>query len=475
LDAKELTKIFVLLFLNFCFAPALGLFIKGRQPWQRVVFFAMCFMTISGLLRPEEWGLTLGFVDNYRGHTRGFHFFFNEAFAIALIVARYLESPRRFRWVAPGMIVYLLYVAASLIPVINAPVNLYVWMAALKFIKVLVIFVAAYNFFQNTEDVQFFLNTMVITMLWELLACLNLKYFKHQYQICGTFEHQNALAMYVSLVAMVFLSAGAGPRQPRSTFYLIGFVACAWIVECTLSRGGLVAFSIGTGGVILFSLLDKITPRRVLVVTAIGLVACGGALFALNTIVGRFNDSFNADSAQTRVMLNEASRQMLRDYPVGIGWNNYGVAINPPFPYGDHIDDYFRKHGDATQRDTRKGIVESHYYLLLAETGYQGFAAYILLIAVFLFWNARAALYFRHHFLGAVSLGIAVGCGVNYLQSSLERVLTQPRNMMLWMLLLALTARIEAWRREAVRLRSARARAARAETAKDQPAEPQLA
>jgi len=44
-----------------------------------------------------------------------------------------------------------------------------------------------------------------------------------------------------------------------------------------------------------------------------------------------------------------------------------------------------------------------------------------------------------------------VGCGINYLQSFVERVLTQPRNLMIWLVLLALTAKIEVWRRQSVR------------------------
>jgi hypothetical protein len=36
---------------------------------------------------------------------------------------------------------------------------------------------------------------------------------------------------------------------------------------------------------------------------------------------------------------------------------------------------------------------------------------------------------------------------MNYLQSFLERILTQPRNMFLWLILLAVTARISQWRR----------------------------
>jgi hypothetical protein len=89
--------------------------------------------------------------------------------------------------------------------------------------------------------------------------------------------------------------------------------------------------------------------------------------------------------------------------------------------------------------------------LLLAETGFQGLGCFLVLMGLFLWWNIRAAWHFRRQFLGAISIGIAAGCGINYLQSIVERVLTQPRNMMLWLLLLALTAKLETWRRQSVK------------------------
>jgi hypothetical protein len=122
-------------------------------------------------------------------------------------------------------------------------------------------------------------------------------------------------------------------------------------------------------------------------------------------------------------------------------------VINKPFPYGDKIDDWQRANGNPVDPTYQKGVVESVYWLILAETGYQTLICYIVLMSLFLFWNLRAMLFFRHHMVGCVSLGIAMGCGINYIQSTLERVLTQPRNLMLWMLMLATTAKIESWRK----------------------------
>jgi hypothetical protein len=464
-ESKDLLKAIVLLGLFFFAGPALGVAIRGRRKWQGIVFFVMCFMTISGFFQASEWGLTLNDLPDYRGHARGFHVYFNEVLAVALMVANFLESPRRFKWLPPGLIFYLAYIAVSLVATVDAPSVLYVSMAAFKAVEVILIFVAAYNFLQTTQEVCLMLNAFAVTMIWQLIAVLKMKYVSHLYQVMGTFEHQNALAMYAILIGMVFLGAGVGPKQPRSTLYLTAFLVCLWIVECTLSRGGLVALAAGAVVVMLLSLADKITVRRLVMVSGLAVLGMIGVVIALNTILARFHDSYNKDSALTRDMLNAASREMVHDYPLGVGWNNFGVMIDPPYHYGDIIDNYFKHTGDETTADRNKGIVESHYYLLLSETGYEGLLGYLIFIGYFLWCNARAALYFRNHFLGAISIGIGVGCMSNYLQSTLERVLTQPRNMMEWMLLLALTSRIETWRRQAKKERACVRTQSRSQTA----------
>ena len=448
MDSKDFIKAAILLFLYVGVAPLLGFVLRGRRKLQRIAFGLMCFMTISGLLAPTEWGLTLGFVD-FRGHARGYPFFFNEILALALLLGGIFEPKTRVKLLPPGLWLYLLYCTLSLVSIVNAVSANYTLMAAFKAYKVILIFLAAYNFIRAEDDIRFFLSTMTWTVLWELIVVLKMKYVDHIYQVWGTFEHQNALSMYATMIGLVLLAAGAGPKNPRSNFFLFGFLCSAVIVECTLSRGGLVMFVMGTGVVLLLSLAEKITARRLMVVSSLTVILLAVGAISFKTVVSRFNDRYNADSKQTRDMLNEASRKMLSDYKLGVGWNNYAVMINHPYHYGDIIDDYFRKYNETVDPKAAKGIVESHYYLLLSETGYQGYISYLLVIGVFLWWNIRGAWFFRQEFLGPVSYGIFMGCTMNYAQSTLERVLTQPRNMMLWMLLLAIGSKIESWRRQA--------------------------
>jgi hypothetical protein len=204
----------------------------------------------------------------------------------------------------------------------------------------------------------------------------------------------------------------------------------------------------------------------VAVLVGLGCVGVLGLAMTLDTIVQRFQDYGNQESANTRNMLNISSRMMLAEYPLGIGWNNFAHVINRPYYYGDHIDRWQRINGNTVDPDYKKGVVESLWWLHLAETGWQGFATFMLFIGTFLWWNFRNAWYYRGRPLGAISIGLLVGSTMNYAQSFLERVLTQPRNAMLWLILLAATARIVTWRKREIKLRRRYWRMKRAEAAR---------
>lgn len=404
-------------------------------------------MTMGGIFAAADWAITLSFFE-YRGHAKGYHFYFAEVLALGLLIGTALEDWKGFRFLPPGLWLYFFYCLASFVSIVNAPEPKLVLMAAFKYIKFALFFVAGYNFLKREENVRFLVDMLAVTMAWQFGVVVKMKYWDGMYQVPGTFEHQNSLSMYVTMVGLVLLAASLGVTGNRAKWYLAAFVASAFVQQSTLSRAGLAIFAAGTMAVIVLSCVDRITKQRLAVLGVLVIVGSVGLVMTMDTIIGRFQDRSNEASNRTREFLNRASRDMVDDFPLGIGWNNFGVVINRPFTYGDIIDQYEREGGVRVDASHQKGLVESHYYLLLAETGYQGLAAYLVFIVVFLFRNVRAALFFRNSFLGSLSLGIGAGCGFNYIHALLERVLTQPRNLMLWMLLLAATARIEMWRRQ---------------------------
>ena len=428
-------------------APMLGWLLRNRPVPQRFVFGVLCFMTINGLFGPENWGLTLGSIEAYRGHTKGYHFYFNHARAIALLTARWLEAPRQFHWLPPGMGLYLFYCFCSCISLLTAEDASLVLMTAHKMLFASVIFMAGYHTLKTREDMQFFVRVMVYTMLWQFIVVLKLKYLHGIYQVRGTFEHQNPLAMYSVQIGMVFLATAMGPKFRGANRTLIAFLATAFIVQSTYSRAGLAMFAAGSIGVLSLSLMERPTLRRIVTGTLLGFVGVAGVIYSMDRVIERFHDRANIASGELRTVMNKTSREMVGDHPFGIGCNNYALMVNPPYRYAEIYFDWDRDRGMPVDETKTNPVVESHYYLLLAENGYLGLFSYFVLIGVSLFRNVRSFFYFGHSFERCLSLGIGAGCALNYAQSTLERVLTQPRNLMLWLLLLGITGRLETWRR----------------------------
>lgn len=426
--------------------------IQNSRKWQRRVFGLMCFMTTEGILEAGEWGLTL-LPFEYRSHARGYHFYFITAPALILILANLFKNWRQSRLMPPGFWLFYAFCVAASLSIVTAEYPTYVLMAALKTVELTVVGVAAYNFLRTDEDLKFLVSCMAWTMAWQTVVVLKMKYAQHIYQVYGTFEHQNSLSTFTTMIGLVFLGAALGPKEKKSNWFLLAYIFSGIIIQASLSRGSLAMFAVGSVLVALFSLVDRVTKRRVVVLTSLTVVAVLGLAFTMDTIVGRFNDYGNDESKRTREQLNEASLAMVRDHPMGVGWNNYGRMINHPYHYGDHIDAYYRSLNLTIDPTYQKGISESLYYLVLAENGYLALAVMLAFFAQFLWMNLRAAYVFRTDFIGAFSIGMFAGCGVIYIQSTLERVLTQPRNVALWFLLIGASAKIEIWRRKEIAAR----------------------
>jgi hypothetical protein len=235
LQPLDYTKMRVLFASYFVF-PIIAGFIMRNHAWMRkAAFLGMCLLMTSGFFRAQEWGFTIHPI-LYRGLSRGFHFYWAEVAALSLIWASMLGDWKRFRFFPPGFWLYMLYFVACCVSLVNAEIVLYGLFSAVKALKIIVVFVAAYNFIKTDADVRWVLISLGITMLWQFIVVLDQKYLKGIYQVWGTFEHQNSLSMFTILIGMVFLAVAMGPKRKSSLFFFFVFIACAAIVQSTLSR-----------------------------------------------------------------------------------------------------------------------------------------------------------------------------------------------------------------------------------------------
>ena len=174
----------IILFFYLVLGPLIGNSIQGSRKGQRIVFGLMVFVT--------SWhihNLTLVFnsIETYRGHTKGFEASLIEVLATALIVASVKDKQNQpsWRFWPPGATLYLLYCAASWVSIFGALNQLYALMAGVRFTKALVIYVGAYHFIRDEEDVRWLLKSLVGTLCVQALVVLKMKYVDHSYQVHG--------------------------------------------------------------------------------------------------------------------------------------------------------------------------------------------------------------------------------------------------------------------------------------------------
>jgi hypothetical protein len=422
-------------------APFLGWLVADSRRAQRWLFGLLIFMTSWHI---NKLTLMVHSIEEYRGATKGFELSMLDVVAGALLIALGRRPDRTWRWLPPGTFLYLFYVAMSYISIFAAPNALYVNMAAWRFLEQIVIFVAAFNYLRDEEDLRIVLRAVAATLCFQAVVALKMKYVNHIYQVYGWFEHQNAFAMWAYLCGLPLLAVALSPCRRRDLYWcLAGYAASAIIVEAALARASLMAFIAGTAIVVAWSWWDRITVRRVAIPAVLALVAAVGLLFTLPTLIHRFGESRNKESSELRAMLVKSSKLMLADSPIGIGWNNFAIVINRPYPYGAPIDEWTLSRGMNVNQSEAKPQPESHYWLILAENGYPGLLSYLLFIGVTTWWCLRAGRQWKGTLAGAFLAGLGIALIITYTHSTVERCLTQTKNIAMWLIFLGMAVKLD--------------------------------
>ena len=428
----DIIKGFILFNGYFVFGPILGFFLAKDK---RMEDFTVYLLTFLLGLHINTTILMIGSIEWYRGVTKGYEFTMMEIVSISLIVCTLFDPKRKFRPLPFGTLLWFLYVGASSLSILSALNLNYAFMGILKHAKVWLIAMAIGNYVRTRREVHVVLTGLSIMLIYQFFIVAKMKWIDGFYQVRGLFEHQNPLAMFTYMAALPILAVAMSPAttKGRGTLYFITFACSGIIVLASLSRAALAFFAMGTVAIVAAGFFDRVSAKRILIVV---LMALGGAVVlaaTLETIVSRFNDEGNEASGETREVMNLASKAMIDANPLGVGWNNFGKAINHPYPYGDVIDDWNRERGQKVDYDYAKGVVESHYWLLKGETGWPGYLTYMLFITVVTARTIPLIILRRGSLEAAIAVGILVGFMITYVHSSLERVLTQTKNIALWM------------------------------------------
>lgn len=382
---KEILKLLIVLSGYFAMAPLLGWALSRSRIAERAGLCLLVFMTSWF---PSKLTMMVNSVELYRGHTKGFEFSLMVALGIALTVCSFLKRPPGFRGVPPGLWLYLLYCALSCLSLIPAGNKIYGLMAAWKFTSAAFIFVGAYYAFRDDEDLRWVLRTLAGALILQMLVCLKMRFLDGRWQVHGWFEHQNPMCMWAYLCAIPLLAVAFSPKTDRrdTLLYFSAIAATALMILLSVSRAGLAAFVVGSIAVTGLAFLRGVSFKK-LTITGIGaLAAMVAGMLALDSLMARVHeDSSRENEEDLRPVLNRQSKAMLHDSPVGIGWNNFGVANSlPNEKYVTILMDWDASRGFRIIDDNYEAgpLTESLYWLLLSETGYQGFISYVAFLGL---------------------------------------------------------------------------------------------
>ena len=421
--------------------PPFAWVLSMNRRWLRWAFAGV----VAALCLYNQTSINFFSYEEYRGSSRGMEVSLAHLMAAAfLFVAAFKRKLPKFV-PSRGAALFLVYFCLCLPSLGSAENGLFAWMELWKMILLYVAYLSLRAFFNVTGDVKTFVGYMALFVVWNFLLVVK-DHFSGVYQPHGVFPHQNGLAMAMHLFANLFFAVYMVRGWRRAKLSSFAFVAAAACLLRTYSRGALamvpVAFSV-TFALTAFA-ARAVRPRRlfarVLPVVLAGAVGLGAML---PRIVERFETAPEA-SANTRVELARCAWEMIKDEPLrGVGINNWGIKINPPYPYADRA-------GRNTNRDEEfsDGIVETVYLLVGAECGIPALLAMIAWFVSYLVLGVRLCRKLRGTPWAAIPAGLSGGFVALYVQSCLEWTLRIQQNLFVLVFFFALLDHLDATARK---------------------------
>jgi O-antigen ligase len=326
-----------------------------------------------------------------------------------LALAIYLSLPRGGEPL-PFKVAMGFYLAAVLLSAIQATVPFaaifYVWQLARVFLVYAVVTKAC----ADERVAPSLLKGMAIGLCFEACVVIWDRFHLGAVYATGTFGHQNLLGLVSHFVLFPFfalLLAGERGWWPSVTSLAGGIIAALSASRATIGLVGL-----GLGVLFILSSARRWTAQkaRIAVFGTAAVFVIG--LVAASSLERRFATDPLLDYDE-RAALISASARMLSDFPMGVGANNFGLANNS-LGYADEA---------KVAWTSRAAIVHNIYWLTLAETGYLGFLALVILLIRPLFVALRCGWRNRRDERGDLLIGFGTSLLIIYIHSYFEWVL----------------------------------------------------
>ena len=406
----------------------LGYILTLNRKYMRYAFLAVLLPVIAF----NQVSINFFSHETYRGTSRGMEISLVYLIALAMLIGMLIMYRKKPLFPDTGSKIYLVYFLLCIPSFINADNTLFSWFELWKMIMMYIVFLCSYYYIYNTGD---FLTAMIGFGIVATITFLSvvIQHIKGIHQANGLFPHQNSMAMYMCLIAPVFFAYffnrnKGWKRFLFAAFFLMASAACMR----SYSRGAMVCLPIGCIITALLSLRYQFHMRKIQILLPIVLICFFGALLLLPNIINRFENA-PKESLMTRQNLAASAWNMMCDKPiVGVGLNNWGIKINPPYPYCE-----YRYGNKRIAKDFKEGIVETSYLLVGSECGFFALAAFLAWLGYYYITACKLVKRLRRTNLFYIPAGIVGGLTAIYLQSTLEWVMKQQVNFIQMMILFA--------------------------------------
>ncbi|MGI5924281.1 MAG: O-antigen ligase family protein [Lentisphaeria bacterium] len=415
--------------------PTLAGLAYAKRPVLRWLAFVAVFLSF------EHYYLSLNFfpAEEYRGTARGMEITATDMLMWSLLLALLLIYRFRFRLLPHGSWLYLLYFFWSSLSLFNAASQLYSFFELWKMLMMWLCFLALANYLYLTRDIEPILKGMGAVVIWAFVVVIRQKYILGYFQTPSIFAHQNTAGLYMAIIGPLFLTRWLNEHNAtrwNNIFYGAAFLFSGAIAFFTFSRGAIVSYPLGCAVALLLSLGHRISKRKLQILLFVGICATLGLVKMSPRIILRFERAPES-SKDMRVRLAQAAFNMANDKKfIGVGINNWGLKINPPFDYAKDREEL------EYDEDYKDSLVETIYLMVAAECGWVGFG--FLLLCFIGFFLLSLVNWFRTYRTNINYLPSAI-CGgllAAYAQSWAEWVLKQTPAFYALMMVFAITSAV---------------------------------
>jgi len=372
---------YVVFFITLFIGVPLGYYTSLKyKRVERVIFFLMVFFTA----KMED----INFVsrETFRLTSKGFEIGMVDiaTFIILLLV---IHRRKQFKiTMPPGSYIFITFFAFSALSIINSAVVLFSMFELWKMVRMFIYFFVIYNYIVDYDQFNDFMKGVAAITIYVFYEVMNQKYLQGKFQSPGPFPHQNSLVMYMIIFGSLIFAYLLNKKDTtlfKFLFWIVFFGMASVNVISSLSRAGLVLYAMSVIIILGVSFFAGFTTKKAWVAIFLMVLSLAMLAKAWNSINERFRTA-PEESGKTRVDLAIAALKMVEDEPLGIGLNNFGIKINPPWQYSSHIE-----MKDPDDEDERNALVETVYLMIAAESGWHTLGLYFLFIFYFYFLNVR--------------------------------------------------------------------------------------